>query len=76
MPEVREQIELLIGNNQTEEALKLLAESNHDAILLQAQFNNGKKNFNLGLISSSEWQRIQARVNYGALDMAGRLPRG
>ncbi len=75
MPEIREQIEFLIGNSQTEEALKLLAQSSNDAILLQAQYNNGKKNFNLGLIDYGEWQRIQARVNYGALDMAGRLSR-
>lgn len=71
---MREQIQSLIANNQTEDALKLLAQSNSDALLLQAQFNSGKKNFNLGLIDFSEWQRIQSRVNYGALDMAGRIP--
>jgi len=73
MPE-REQIQSLIANNQTEDALVLLAKSNSDALLLQAQYNSGKKNFNLGLIDFSEWQRIQARVNYGALEMAGRTP--
>ncbi len=73
MPE-REQIQSLIANNQTEDALALLAKSNGDALLLQAQYNSGKKNFNLGLIDFSEWQRIQARVNYGALEMAGRTP--
>ncbi len=74
MPEPREQIQSLIANNQTEDALVLLAKTNGDALLLQAQFNSGKKNFNLGLIDFSEWQRIQARVNYGALEMAGRTP--
>jgi len=73
MPDLREQIQSLIANNQTEDALKLLAQANSDALLLQAQYNSGKKNFNLGLIEFSEWQRIQARVNYGALDMAGRV---
>lgn len=74
MPGPREQIQSLIANNQTEDALVLLARSNGDALLLQAQYNSGKKNFNLGLIDFSEWQRIQARVNYGALEMAGRTP--
>ncbi len=69
----KEKIQSLIANNETEEALTLLAKLNGDALLLQAQFNNGKKNFNLGLIDFSEWQRIQARVNYGALEIAGKL---
>lgn len=70
---MKEQIQQLIAAGQTKDALQLLVQSNGDALLLQAQFNNGEKQFNLGLIDFSEWQRIQARVNFAALEMAGKI---
>jgi TIR domain/Effector-associated domain 11 len=71
---MKEQIQQLIANGQTEDALALLAKANkaNDAMLLQAQYNNGKRNFNMGLIDFSEWGRIQARVNFAALELAGQ----
>lgn len=69
---MKEQIQQLIAAGQTKEALGLLVQMNGDALLLQAQYNNGEKQFNLGLIDFSEWQRIQARVNFAALEMAGK----
>ncbi len=69
---MKEQIQQLIANGQTKEALQLLVQINGDALLLQAQYNNGEKQFNLGLIEFSEWQRIQARVNFAALEMVGK----
>lgn len=69
---MKEQIQQLIANGQTKDALLLLVQINGEALLLQAQYNNGEKQFNLGLIEFSEWQRIQARVNFAALEMVGK----
>lgn len=72
---MKEQIRKLIANGNTEDALELLLQCGMtDALLLQSQFNNGKKNFNMGLVEHSEWQRIQARVNFAALELANKLP--
>jgi hypothetical protein len=68
---MKEQIQQLIAAGRTEEALVLLALSVDDALLLQAQFSNGKRQFNMGLIDFNDWQRIQSRINYAALEMAG-----
>ena len=68
---MREQIQQLISNGQTEEALALLASVNGDAVLLQAQYNQGKKQYSMGLIDFSDWSRVQARINYAAIEMAG-----
>lgn len=73
---MKEQIQQLIANGQTKDALQLLVQLNGDALLLQAQYNNGEKQFNLGLIEFSEWQRIQARVNFAALEMTGKATSG
>jgi len=67
---MKEQIQQLIAAGQTKDALHLLVQMNPDALLLQAQYNNGEKQFNLGLIDFGEWGRIQARVNFAALEMA------
>ena len=42
-----------------------------DAILLQARYNQGKKQYNMGLIEFGEWSRIQAQINYAALELSG-----
>ncbi len=70
---MKEQIQKLVADGKVEEALRLLAEHDSDAILLQARYNNGKKQYNMGLIDYSEWQRIQNQVNYAVLEMAGRV---
>ena len=57
---MKEQIQQLIADGRTEEALALLAQQSSDALLLQARYNNGKKQYNMGLIEFSEWQRTQA----------------
>lgn len=72
---MKEQIQKLIANGNTEGALELLLQCGmNDAVLLQSQFNSGKKNFNLGLVEHSEWQRIQSRITYSALELASKLP--
>lgn len=67
---MKEDIQQLIAEGRTEEALALLAESSSDAILLQARYSAGKKQYNMGLIEYSEWQRTQSQINYAALELA------
>ncbi len=69
---MKEQIQQLIANGQIKDALNILVRLNSDAVLLQAQYNSGEKQFNLGLLDFSDWQRIQARVIFAALEMAGK----
>lgn len=66
----KEKVQELIANGQTEEALVLVAQINQDAILLQARYSNGKKQYNMGLVDFGEWQRIQNQVNYALLELA------
>lgn len=70
---MKQEVKKLIAAGNLEKALELLAQVNPDVLLLQAQFNNGKKNFNMGLIEHSEWQRISARVSYGALEICNKM---
>ncbi|MBK9337377.1 MAG: toll/interleukin-1 receptor domain-containing protein [Lewinellaceae bacterium] len=67
---MKEQIQQLISEGRTEEALVLLAQQSSDALLLQARYNAGKKQYNMGLIEFSEWGRVQAQINYAALELA------
>ena len=73
---MREQIEQLIADGETEEALKLLVQFNSDAILLQARFNPVKKQFGMGLVSFEDFNRVQAQVNAAAREMAKKAPSG
>lgn len=67
---MKTQIQQLIAEGRTEEALALLAQNSSEALLLQARYNYGKKQFNMGLIEFSEWQRTQAQINYAALELS------
>lgn len=73
---MREQLQQLIAEGRTEEALALLVQHNSDAVLLQARYNQAKKQQNMGLIDFGEWSRVQAQVNYAALEMAGQVKVG
>ena len=66
-------IQHLIASGQTEEALSHLAKVYPDTILLQARWNQGRKQYNMGLIDNGEWIRIQAQINYAALELAGSM---
>ncbi|HNE28425.1 MAG: TIR domain-containing protein [Saprospiraceae bacterium] len=68
----KEKVQELIANGQTEEALVLVAQIDQDAILLQARYSNGKKQYNMGLVDFGEWQRIQNQVNYALLELADK----
>jgi hypothetical protein len=68
---MKEQIQALVAQGRTEDALKLLATVNQDAILLQARFKAAQKQNNMGLIDFSEWSRVQNQINFALLDLAG-----
>lgn len=70
---MREQIQQLIAEGRTEDALAYLATHTSDAVLLQARYNQAKKQQNMGIIDFGEWSRVQAQVNYAALEMAGNV---
>lgn len=69
---MKEQIQQLIAAGRTKEALEMLVQMNGEAILLQSQFNQAEKQFNLGMIDFTEWGRVQARITFAALEMAGK----
>ncbi len=70
---MKNEIQRLISIGQTKNALAILSNNHPDALLLQAQYNNGEKQFNLGIIDFGEWGRIQARVNFATLELAGKI---
>ena len=67
------QIHEYISSGKTPEALELLVRNKPDAILLQARYNQGRKQYNMGLIDHREWDRIQAQINYAVLELAGSV---
>ena len=70
---MREQVQQLISQGRTEEALTLLAKHNGDAVLLQARYNQAKKQKNMGMIDFGEWSRVLNQVNHAAIEMAGNI---
>ncbi len=73
---MREEIQQLIAEGRTEDALALLVKHNSEAVLLQARYNQAKKQQNMGMIDFGEWSRVQSQVNYAALEMAGQVKPG
>ncbi len=69
----KEEIQKRIAEGKTEALLNLLNQGNPDLIMLKAQFNDGKKQFEMGTIQHDEWSRIQARINFAILEMADSL---
>lgn len=70
---MKELIQQLIGEGRTEEALTQLVQLSNDGVLLLSRYNAGKRQFNNGMIEYSEWARIQAQLNYAALELANSL---
>jgi hypothetical protein len=69
---MKEQIQKLIAAGRLEEALELLAKMTDQAILLQARFADGKRQYNTGQLTFNEWAQVQAKVNYAALEMVNQ----
>lgn len=70
---MKEQIQILVAQGSTEQALDLLMRCNSDALLLKARYTQGKKQNNMGVIGFGEWSRLQSQVNYAILEMANSL---
>lgn len=70
---LRDKVQELIGLGLTERALDVLVVYSSDALLLQIRYNKGKKQYNVGLIEFSEWQRIQAQINHAAIKLAASI---
>ena len=67
---MQQEVSRLVSEGRTEEALLLLLKYNSDAVLLQARYKQAKKQQNMGMLDFSEWSKVQAQVNYAALEMA------
>jgi len=73
---MKEQIQQLIDEGRTEEALALLVLiTNGTTIRLQTRYNSRKKQFNMGLIEKSEWLQTQSQINYAILEWTEKLPK-
>lgn len=70
---LKQEVQRLVADARTEQALALLAEHSSDALLLQARYNNGKKQYHMGLIEFTEWQRTQAQLNYAVMELADTI---
>jgi hypothetical protein len=66
--QTKSDIQQMVALGQTEDALALFARLSADAILLQGQFNTGKKQYGIGVIDFTEWSRIQSRINYAIIE--------
>lgn len=74
---MRNEIQKLISLGDTEKALALLATRFPDeAAQFSSLYTSGKKQFNMNLIDYSDWQRIQSKVNYSVLELAGQADTG
>ncbi|MDX2133599.1 MAG: TIR domain-containing protein [Saprospiraceae bacterium] len=66
----------LIAAGRLEDALDILAKSNPDAVLLKGRYSSGKRQYSMGLVDFSEWQRVQNQIAYAALELAGDAGKG
>lgn len=73
---MKELIQQLISEGRTEDALNKLVQASDEGIILLSRYNNGKRQFNMGLIDFGEWSRIQNQINYAVLETANGLKGG
>lgn len=67
----QEEIRDLVSQNKLEQALLRLRVIYPDAVLLQAQYYQGEKQYRMSLIDFSEWSKVQSRVSYAILQIVG-----
>ncbi|MEQ1744142.1 MAG: TIR domain-containing protein [Saprospiraceae bacterium] len=70
---MKEQIQQLVSEGRTEDALALLVQHNTDALILGSRFNAAKKQYNMGMIEFGEWNRVLAQINYALFEMARNI---
>lgn len=67
---MKDKIFQLISLGETQKALELLASAQpKDAALLQSQFANGQKQYNIGILDYAEWQKVQSKINLALLEL-------
>jgi hypothetical protein len=72
--QLKKEVQGMIALGQTEEALALLAASNvTEAILQQGRYANARKQYGIGVIDYSEWNRIQSQINYALIGILDSL---
>jgi len=69
----RTKIQELVGQGRLEEALNELVKVNSDAILLKGQYAAAKRENNMGIMESGDWNRTVARLNNAVLEMVRGL---
>ncbi len=67
---LQKKIQDLVGAGRLEEALNELVQVNSDAILLKGQYASAKRENNMGILESGEWQRTVNRLNNAVLELA------
>ncbi len=70
-----DQIQELIALGKTEDALYLLKGLTSDAILLLGTLRDAGRLYQMNLTSLSDWNRVQAKINYEALEMLNSVVR-
>lgn len=70
---MRNKIQDLISRGQTKEAIEFLLKWTPDALLLQAEYNNNEKQFNIGLIDFHQWGRIRGNINFKLLELVDEV---
>ncbi len=70
---VRTKIQELVGQGRLEEALNELVKINSEAILLKGQYAAAKRENNMGIMESGDWNRTTARLNNAVLEMVRGL---
>lgn len=73
---MREQIQQAVASGNTEQALALLVNHSNDGILLQARYNQAKRQHNMGLIDFGQWSRELASINDSILQLASTIQAG
>ncbi len=70
---LQKKIQELVGSGRLEEALNELVKVNPEAILLKGQYAAAKRENNMGILETGDWNRTIARLNYAVLELARGL---
>lgn len=70
---MRAQIQQAVASGNTEQALALLVRYSNDGILLQARYNQAKRQQNMGLIDFGQWSRELASINDAIIQLANTI---
>ena len=76
MQDIKDQLRTLIANGHTSLVLTHLKDVYpNDILMLQARWNSQEKQYNLGLIEQTEWDRVRNQINWSLLQIIAHSPR-